>query len=82
MKLVVLALIFIFVAFMAYSAFSWMGLLYVALIPIPIALVSLHLRKQRAEQQNDKKTLSLWTSPIPYFSLFFIIIVVFHIVKN
>jgi len=76
-----LALIFAFVAFMAYSAFSWMGLLYVAVVPIPLVIYSIYFRKSKAQGgQYIQKPINLWTSPIPYLSIIFVALIIFNLI--
>lgn len=77
-KYIVLALVYLYVLFMAWSAFGWMGIAYVVLVPVPFILFSYFIRRRREMGKTAHNTqLSLWSSPIPYFSIFFVFIIVF-----
>lgn len=74
---------FLMLAFLAYSAFSWMGLLYFLLVPVPLMIYTIYFRKKRqAEPEIQSKSMNIWTSPIPYFSLIFVLVIVFNVVIN
>lgn len=81
LKNIILAIIFVFALFMAWSAFQWMGVIYVLLVPIPLFLFSKLVQKKKQEgAYSQQKEISLWTSPIPYLSLFFVVIILFNII--
>jgi heme/copper-type cytochrome/quinol oxidase subunit 2 len=67
--------------FMAWSAFGWLGVAYIVIVPIPLVFFSWLIRrgkKRNGIQANSQ--ISLWTSPIPYLSIIFVAFVLFNII--
>lgn len=80
MKYIVLAIIYAYVLFMAWSAFGWMGVAYVVIVPIPFIVFSYLVRKRKKmDNPNPNRPVSFWTSPIPYFSILFVALILFQI---
>jgi heme O synthase-like polyprenyltransferase len=76
LKYLVIALIYLYVVFMAWSAFGWMGITYAVVVPIPLVFLSWMVRRsQKNNTGKMKPTLNIWTSPIPYLSFIFIFII-------
>lgn len=76
LKYIVLALIYLYIVFMAWSAFGWMGITYAVVVPIPLVFLSWVVRRsQKNNNSNVRPTLNIWTSPIPYLSFIFIFII-------
>jgi heme O synthase-like polyprenyltransferase len=81
LKYIVIAFIYAYVVFMAWSAFQWLGVAYVLIVPIPFLFFSyLVRRRQKVGNVNAHQPLSLWSSPIPYFSIIFFALIFFHFV--
>lgn len=81
MKYIVLALIYAYVVFMAWSAFGWLGVAYVVIVPIPFIFFSYLVRaRQKAGNANPHQPMTIWSTPIPYFSLIFIVLMVSHFI--
>lgn len=81
LKYVVLALIYLYMVFMAWSAFGWLGIAYLVIVPIPLVFFSWMIRRSQKKSKNtDIPQLSLWTSPIPYLSVVFVAIIMFNVV--
>jgi hypothetical protein len=75
-KYFVLGLIYLYVIFMAWSAFGWVGIAYVIIVPIPFILFSYIVRRRKqTDNANPNKPLSLWSSPVPYFAAIFVVII-------
>jgi hypothetical protein len=80
-KYIVLALVYAYVVFMAWSAFGWLGIAYVVIVPIPFFFFSyLMRRRQQMGNIDPHQPLTIWSSPIPYFSIIFVALIVFNFV--
>lgn len=79
MKYIVLALIYLYIVFMAWSAFGWLGVAYAVIVPIPLVFFSWMVRRNK-NKPNANPQVSLWTSPIPYLSIAFIAIILFYVI--
>lgn len=84
MKYIVLPLIYAYVIFMAWSAFGWLGVAYAVFVPIPLLLFSYFVRARvargKAGNIDTQQPMSIWSSPIPYFSVFFVVLIGAHII--
>jgi len=66
---------------MAWSAFAWMGVAYVVVVPVPLIFFSWFIRRRKkTNNANPNAPVSLWTSPIPYLSLIFVAIIFFSVI--
>jgi uncharacterized membrane protein YadS len=66
---------------MAWSAFGWMGIAYVVIVPIPFLFFSyLVRRRKKMGKGNSPGPMSIWTSPIPYFAVIFLAIILFNVI--
>ena len=80
LKYIVLALIYAYVLFMAFSGFGWMGVVYVLVIPLPFVFFSYIVRKRKkAGHVSANKLPSIWFSPIPYLALILLASILFRI---
>ena len=75
LKYIVLTLIYLYVVFMAWSAFGWMGITYAVVVPIPLLFLSWMVRRSQKNKTGTRPTLNIWTSPIPYLSFIFLFII-------
>ena len=76
MKYIILPLIYAYVVFMAWSAFSWLGVAYVVIVPIPFIFFSYLVRaRQKAGNTDARQAMSIWATPIPYFSIIFVVLI-------
>ena len=81
LKYIVLTLIYLYVVFMAWSGFGWLGVAYVILVPIPLVFFSWLLRRSRKRNAaHPNAPVSLWTSPIPYLSVIFLAFIMFNFI--
>ncbi len=66
---------------MGYSGFGWLGVAYVALVPIPLYFFGAFVRKSHQDgTSGEVKPITIWTSPIPYLGALFVILIVVQIV--
>jgi hypothetical protein len=66
---------------MAWSAFGWLGVAYAVFVPIPLLLFSYFVRARlKAGNTDTQQPMSIWSSPIPYFSVFFVVLIGAHII--
>jgi hypothetical protein len=65
---------------MATSSFGYLGALYVLIVPTTLYGISYFVRKEKhSNTEYVAPTISLWSSPIPYLSIVFVVIVAFNI---
>ena len=56
---------------MGHSVFGLSGLMYVALVPLPIIFLSFRVQKNKTQAQtNSSSSLgSIWQTPVPYLGI-------------